>query len=195
MILKNIGSFFLLVILFGCQNEGTVAKINLSRQSSSDSTNACSLEDATLYAADTALASEIHVGKYAWDSSGDLITGTYVVPTFQTLMPSGIHRTTGGTPTQISLNDEKTAALPTDYREVPDINIDDEGFSGANVTVATRPSTICGTSGSIADRIEDCADKNPGVSTWEGSTDGNAAEGTWKLVTYTAGSTEVWRDE
>lgn len=183
-----------LLLSLGCQRSGTFATVNYNRQSSNDS-NACQLESATTYSSSTALSSEILAGKYAWNSSGELITGTYVAPTFSSLMASGLHRDTGGTPTQWSILDEKTASLPAGYREVPDITIDDEGFTGVSITYATRPSTPCGTSGSITDRIDDCAGKNPGSSTWEGSTDGNAAEGTWKLVTLTATSTEVWRDE
>ena len=90
------------------------------------------------------------------------------------------------------------------YRAVPDINTDDDGETGDSVTYVNRStwgSTTCGTTQStIAARIADCATVFGANATWDGSVDGNAGQGVWKLVTRTGPVTssmgqEVWQDE
>lgn len=100
-----------------------------------------------------------------------------------------------------------TANLPTtggfQYREVPSQSLDDDGGNGTNVTLATHPSSNCGEptsmSGSglnpklISDRIQHCN------RSWDGSVNGNAGQGLWKLVTRMSrqvlGAGEVWQDQ
>jgi hypothetical protein len=105
--------------------------------------------------------------------------------------------------TQITLSSEKSAvSLPSGYREVPDVNKDDDGYytsargcrgTGGNfdtctpVTYASHAGTDCGTSGSQATRIADCA------LSWDGTTNGTAGESLWQLVTSINGK-EVWKD-
>ncbi|MGZ3770235.1 MAG: hypothetical protein ACXVCP_11310 [Bdellovibrio sp.] len=93
----------------------------------------------------------------------------------------------------------KAANLPTtggyNYRDIPDQDKDDDGYTGLNVVYALRPQVNCGTSGSIDARIADCATQNPTRSTWDGSTASNSGYGMWKLVTRKSANKEVWRDE
>jgi hypothetical protein len=77
--------------------------------------------------------------------------------------------------------------LPTNYREIVDVNLDDNGngpSTPANSQYAPRPQKACGASGTITERIADCASsaKNGTNATWVGSLKGNAGQGTWKLV-------------
>lgn len=95
----------------------------------------------------------------------------------------------------------------TGYRAVPDINKDDDGYTGGSVTAVNRTtpiawgSTTCGTSGTISARISSCATAFGGQATWNGATQGNAGQGVWKLVTRTGAvngsleGSEVWQDQ
>ena len=160
------------------------------------------------------VASNIASGVSIFGVTGTATTGGVV-------LPSNMHR--DRTTTQISLTNETvtnagtayTNASPygtaTGYRAVPDINKDDESFSGSSVTKVTRTGplaaaspTSCGTSGTIAARIANCASVIGAPATWDGTTNGNAGQGVWRLVTRTgamAGSTtlrlgrEVWQDQ
>lgn len=115
---------------------------------------------------------------------------------YATRLSSMIHRDKGST--AITLEGETIAGnggLPAGYREVPDLNKDDEGSNDVNVTPGSRPAVVCGNSQStIALRIANCAALNPTNAIWDGSVKGNAGQGVWKLVTYN-GTHEVWRDE
>lgn len=114
---------------------------------------------------------------------------------FGDLVMSYMHRTLGTE--QISLATEiSSTSLPSGYREVPDINLDDDGVLG-NVTLATTPSTPCGESqASVEGRIAECASLNGAAATWDGNAKGHGGEASWKLVTFTTNSNkEVWRDE
>jgi hypothetical protein len=120
---------------------------------------------------------------------------------FDTFMASLVYRDPATT--QITLSSEKSAvSLPAGYREVPDVNKDDDGYytsargcggTGGNgdtctpVTYASHAGTDCGTSGSQATRIADCA------LSWDGTTKGTAGESLWQLVTSINGK-EVWKD-
>lgn len=131
----------------------------------------------------------------SWSSvpgaSGGGVLGSFVI-----FMASQMHRDRA-TP-QNSLAQELalgTAAVQSTYRQVPDITKDDDGFLGGSVTFALRPATPCGTNQSnVEARIAHCAAQNPTSSTWDGTTNGNAGQGVWKLVTYNS-THEVWRDE
>lgn len=106
---------------------------------------------------------------------------------------------------QLTLDAEVTtyagANFPTtsgyNYRIIPNVNTDDEGYSGTTCKYAPRPTVNCGSSGSIAARIADCADasKNGSLATWDGSTQCSGGQGTWKLVTLVAANKEVWQDQ
>ena len=125
-------------------------------------------------------------------------------------LASNAHRNLGAT--QISQSDEVTTYagvdLPAGYREVPDILLDDEGSVGGNVTFVDRTgwsTTTCGLSGTIDQRIADCAANGTigTEATWDGAVKGNAGQGAWKLVTregdlgssLAGAGREVWRDE
>ncbi len=91
-----------------------------------------------------------------------------------------------------------TPSLPSTgafhYRDIPDVNKDDEGVSGLHVRYAPRPAVTCGTSGTITARIADCGSKNGANASWDGNINGNSGQGLWKLVTRAAANKEVWKD-
>ncbi|NBW99264.1 hypothetical protein EBR03_06800, partial [bacterium] len=62
-------------------------------------------------------------------------------------------------------------------------------------TIVGRPNTVCGTSGTIEERVSDCDSKNGNKAFYSGKNYGQSGEGDWKLVTRTSGGYEVWRDE
>lgn len=108
------------------------------------------------------------------------------------------------TSAQLTLNNENTlyagADLPTtggyNYRDVPSMAVDDEGYYGTNCKYAPRPSSNCGTSqATLALRIADCQTANPSSSSWNGSTQCNGGQGLWRLVTRSAANKEVWQDQ
>lgn len=111
-------------------------------------------------------------------------------------MGSTAHRDKGGTPAQITLSEEKSIGeFPPGYREVPSVAKDDDGYGRSNVTKATRPTVACGEGiDEVEDRIADCLSNNPSSATWDGTVNGNAGEGIWRLVTRTSGGQEVWQD-
>ncbi len=95
---------------------------------------------------------------------------------------------------------------PGGYRAVSDITKDDDGYTGGSSTIVNRTSpawgaTTCGTSqATIADRIADCAIAFGASATWDGSVNGNAGQGQWKLVSRSGSVTsskgrEVWQDQ
>ena len=108
------------------------------------------------------------------------------------------------TSAQLTLNNENTlyagADLPTtggyNYRDVPSMAVDDEGYYGTNCKYAPRPSSNCGTSqATLALRIADCQTANPSSSSWNGSTQCNGGQGLWRLVARSAANEEVWQDQ
>lgn len=89
---------------------------------------------------------------------------------------------------------QEAQALPAHYRKIPSIAIDhDQGQ-----TKITRPAISCGQSGSIAERIADCLNKNPQDSIASAKNYGNAGEATWRLVSKTQNGAnsgfEIWID-
>jgi hypothetical protein len=127
---------------------------------------------------------------------GLVFTGAASSSSFGDLMASQMHRDRSAA--QKTLEQEVslgTEPLFTGYRNIPSITNDDEGYTGTSVVKATRPSQVCGTSqNTVQGRIADCIVQNPNTAAWDGSTNGNSGQGTWRLVTYD-GSYEVWRDE
>lgn len=143
------------------------------------------------------------------------VTGNYLgTGTFQQNMASSALRDAGiqvipnltgqTTSNQITLDNEQNtyagADLPTtggyNYRDIPDMTKDDEGYDGTTCKYATRPSVDCGTTqNTIAARIADCVTQNPSTSTWNGSTQCSSGQGNWKLVTRQGANKEVWQDQ
>ncbi len=110
--------------------------------------------------------------------------------------------------TQISFSTESVSYrdkvnLPAGYRSIPSIALDDEGSQSVTEAGVLRVNwnSTCGITGTISDRIIDCANKYDFNATWTGSTKANAGQGTWKLVTRAGNVSgdgiyrEVWRDE
>jgi hypothetical protein len=124
------------------------------------------------------------------------VIGSYAVGV--TLM-SNVHRDSATT--QLTQDEEKNnyigSNLPAGYREIPDIDKDDEGYVGGNVTFVNRTAFVdCGTTqNTIAARIANCASLNGLNATWNGSVKGNAGQGSWKLVTRAGANNEVWQDQ
>ncbi|HEX7675946.1 MAG TPA: hypothetical protein VF412_17340 [Bdellovibrio sp.] len=119
---------------------------------------------------------------------------------------SSMSRTYGTT--QITLSDETTTysgtnTLPTNYRAIPTINVDDDGFTGGNVSKVDRSTwgiSTCGTTQTTIDaRIADCVAVFASTASWDGTDKGNAGQALWKLVTRTGSVSsskgrEVWLD-
>ncbi len=163
----------------------------------------CEFTDADL------LASNIKSGVDIFGVTGNF-TGS-----FATAMGSSALRDPGSVPVanhmdnqttsdQISLSAENTtyagANLPTtgsyEYRDIPDATKDDDGYLGTSCKYAARPSVTCGTTqATIAARIADCVTANPASSTWDGATQCNRGQGTWKLVVRDGANKEVWQDQ
>ena len=88
--------------------------------------------------------------------------------------------------------------LPTDYRIIPLISLDDEGKDGGNIrsrSTLGRPTIDCGIEAniSITNRIDNCNTLNPTTATWDGNTHGAAGESVWRLVAR-QGTSELWLD-
>lgn len=117
--------------------------------------------------------------------------------------------------TQLSAGSEALTyagiALPASggfsYRDIPKLAKDDDGTTGGSVTYVNRvswPGLTCGSSGTIEQRIANCAGTLAAGSTWTATTFGNSGQSTWKIVTRVGNCTstapnracaEVWRDE
>ena len=115
---------------------------------------------------------------------------------------SGIFRNKGTT--QVTYKTETAQGSEmTNLRANPDIRFDDDGRDGKNVssrTDLTRPSVECGliAAETLAQKITDCATKNPLMATWDGKDHGNAGESTWNLVSLVdteLGKAEIWYDQ
>ena len=147
--------------------------------------------------------------------TGITLFGVNGTLSFSNLMASSAPRNPGvkvisnladltSTSSQITLNHENTtyagADFPTtggyNYRDVPDMNQDDEGYYGTNCKYAPRPSVDCGTAqATIALRIADCQTANPSSNSWSGATQCNGGQGQWRLVARSGANKEVWQDQ
>lgn len=122
---------------------------------------------------------------------------------------SNMHRTPGsaqmvlGTESVTHAGSGGTPDVPSQYHPVPTIATDGDGGDAADVTFVQRGAwggTTCGTSqATIEARIQDCFTTIGATATWDGTTNGNAGQGTWKLVSRggpLAGGLgrEVWKD-
>lgn len=115
---------------------------------------------------------------------------------------SFLHRVKGSI--VLTYSEEITRTLNNDlpevsYRRVPDMEIDDEGTDGANITLRTslgRPKVTCGAGSftGVTARIADCAAKNSDKAIWEGFRYGSSGEGTWQLVSRMDTGKEIWMD-
>lgn len=145
------------------------------------------------------------------------VNGTYVAGAgLNSLLASTMNKNKGAA--AISINQEVTTyagkthqttpAIPTDYRMIPQIDIDNEGVAGSTVIGVDRSSwpanATCGTGTTIDAKIADCYTVLGPSTTWNGATAGNQGFGTWVLVSRlgdmvgAAGvkqGKEVWRDE
>jgi len=93
---------------------------------------------------------------------------------------------------------QNAANLPAGYLDTPELEKTDDGITGDNVDRATRPVATCGLDSAlttVAQRIRDCATKNPNQSEWLGLKDATGGEGTWRLVARSDSSQEIWLDE
>lgn len=115
------------------------------------------------------------------------------------ITPSQMHRRSGTN--VISSRDEirnvTANTLPSGYRLVPSIVLDNEGVSGSNVQTRTslgRPTVNCGIAANttIGQRIADCQNLNQTKATWN-STSGIAGESSWRLVQKN-NTQETWQD-
>lgn len=167
------------------------------------SSNICSIKEINL------INSNIQTGKSIFS-----ISGSYT-DDYQLSLTSTAHKDKGKS--SITLKDEISiyggssgSRLPSNsqniYREVPRILTDNGGSSSSSVTFVDRSTWAgqsCGLTGSISERIKDCAKHSiiGSESTWDGTIKGNAGQGIWKLVTRTGDNDlsgrgrEVWRDE
>ncbi len=110
---------------------------------------------------------------------------------------SQLHRIKGTTILTIAQEASQADKLPVGYDNIPRLEESDDGISSNSVTLQTRPLVECGTAAGLttAQRLRDCADKNPAHSEWKGVTNGNAGEGIWKLFTRNSLGREIWMDE
>lgn len=137
---------------------------------------------------DGASAGDILSGKKAYSFSGDLLTGTLIPGT---VSPSGKIRDSGAT--QISIRAESESETQTGYRSTPVAG--DRELIIANKVSRSNYTSDCGLTGTVKERIANCASTYPSTATWNGSTQGAYAEGEWKLVARNV--TEdliIWKD-
>lgn len=117
---------------------------------------------------------------------------------------SSIHRRRGSA--VLSYRDEINLTISGElpeknYVAVPDMALDDEGTDQENILTQSslgRPTEVCGfASGleNISARINDCSAKNGTRAVWEGSKNGAAGEGVWRLVGRSDSGQEIWHDE
>jgi hypothetical protein len=87
--------------------------------------------------------------------------------------------------------------LPVGYDNIPRLDEADDGLGNSAVRLMIRPTVECGMEPSFttAQRLRDCATKNPAYSEWKGLVNGNAGEGNWKLLARNSSGREVWLDE
>lgn len=136
---------------------------------------------------------DICSGKFLFGEAGTALCNPLITTT---PLVSLMHRNQATT--QMTLQEEfSLSSYAAGYREVPDINLDDDGLDNSTtITIASTPLNPCGlTQNTVDNRISDCLVENGANATWDGATKGHGAEAKWKLVSLTASGKEVWRDE
>lgn len=115
-----------------------------------------------------------------------------------TSIRSHLHRSRGTTVLTSQGETTAAASLPPGYDEVPNLELADDGIQGDAVVRAQSPAAECGVDTSLktmAQRLRDCATKNPNQYEWKGVANATAGEGTWKLVARGGDKQEIWLDE
>ncbi len=85
--------------------------------------------------------------------------------------------------------------LPAGYREVPDLNRDNDGGTLVSVIPANRVGFVdCGLIGTLPEREADCKTKNLN-SVWSGRDKSLTGYNQWTLIVRRAAGIEVWRDD
>lgn len=115
-----------------------------------------------------------------------------------TSIRSHLHRSRGTTVLTSQAETAAAASLPPGYDEIPTLELADDGIQGDAVVRAQPPVTECGTDPvlkTMAQRLRDCATKNPNQAEWKGAANATAGEGTWKLVARANDKQEIWLDE
>lgn len=111
---------------------------------------------------------------------------------------SQLHRSRGTNTLSVEGETLSAAKLPVGYDDIPLLAEADDGRGDSPVVRAVRPNEECGLGAGLAtlsQRLRDCATKNPLHSEWKGLSNGNAGEGSWKLVARDSNSKEIWFDE
>jgi len=167
-------------------------------------------------ATDAAGTANVLLGKEYWDSTGTKQTGTgnfsWNAQTYS-MAPrkdtATVNPGTGTTRNVANLSDEisNSTVFIDNHNLIPDPKFDTDGRYGnaSGVakrhyleTITGRPTTDCGSSGSLEQRISDCSTQNGNKAFYDGKNYGQSGEGDWKLVTritVSGTSFEVWRDE
>ncbi|RYF50627.1 MAG: hypothetical protein EOO38_05210 [Cytophagaceae bacterium] len=146
------------------------------------------------------------------------VTGNFVGATsLNSLMTSGMFKDQGQPALAMDQEVAPTGsggyagsnAVPAYYRMIPNISTDNEGSAAGVISVnrvltdGSTPwgSTTCGLGAASLDAaVSNCASVMGPNATWDGASKGNAAFGTWKLVSRGGAPNgsygqEVWRDE
>jgi len=169
----------------------------------------CQSESAT----SPASPSDVLFGQEYWDSTGrkqigvgnfDWNTQIYSMAPRKDTATQTPSTSTPRNVATLSQEVSNATAFQDHHNLIPDPKFDTDGrfsnVSGAAerhylVTITGRPSTTCGITGTLEERISDCSSKNGIKAFYDGKKYGQSGEGDWKLVTRTSDSYEVWRDE
>ena len=111
---------------------------------------------------------------------------------------SQLHRVRGTTVLATTGEIAAAANLPVGYSDIPRIEESDDGLGSSPVVRSVRPGVVCGTGSEFTSyraRMTDCAEKNPQHSSWNGTANGNAGEGIWRLIVRESNGREAWVDE
>ncbi len=119
---------------------------------------------------------------------------TNYINAFADVFPSTMMRTAGSA--LKTLKDEQNfgATLPTGYAEVTSTATHTEGVANP----AGHTAGVCGATGTVAEKIANCASTFGTEATWDGETEGRMGQGRWSLVYRGADSSgalvETWKD-
>jgi hypothetical protein len=137
---------------------------------------------------ETAKASDIKVGKYAYSPNGEVIEGK-----LDPALESASTKIRDFGTAVLTLMQEALAPNSSGYRVAP-VAEDGELRLEAKLLMENFDAD-CGQTGSVSNRILDCRGEYSASATWVGSTEGLYAETTWTLVTRdTAAQIAIWKD-